>query len=151
MELFDLIAAKTVLLNQTINNWEEEILLAGELLEKSGYIKHQYSLDMVQMVKELGPYIVVMPHVAFAHARPKGNVSRSSIAVITTENGVLFGNEDNDPVNILFAIAARTDEEHLQAFKLLASYLSDNSNVEIIKKAKTFEDIKMIKEDLKYE
>lgn len=151
MELFELITEKNVSLNQIIATWEDEILLAGRLLEEQGFIQKQYTLDMIQMVKDLGPYIVIMPNVAFAHARPKGNVKRNSIAIVTTKTGVSFGNHDNDPVYVLFAIAAKTDEEHLKIFQILASYLSDKENVEIIRNAKTFNDLKLIKEDLQYE
>ena len=82
-----------------------------------------------------------MPGVALAHARPEGNVARNSIAVVTCPAGVNFGNRSNDPVYAVFAIAARTDEEHLVLFRALAKFISEEANVERLKGAATFEEI----------
>ena len=96
---------------------------------------------MVNMIKTLGPYIVVMPGVAFAHARPNQNVYQNSIAIITTKEGINFGNPDNDPVRILFAIAAVSDSDHLKLFKLLASYLQQDLSVKNLLEAKRYSDL----------
>lgn len=114
---------------------------AGALLEKAGAIAPAYTQAMVDMVREMGPYIVIMPGVALAHARPEGNVTRNSIAVVTCPAGVNFGNRSNDPVYAVFAIAARTDEEHLVLFRALAKFISEEANVERLKGAATFEEI----------
>ena len=111
------------------------------MLEQADAIAPDYTKAMINMVKELGPYIVIMPGVAFAHARPEGNVKRNSIAVVTYPEGIEFGNESNDPVYEVFAIAARTDEEHLTLFQELAKFIADEENVERLKKASTFEEI----------
>ena len=75
---------KTTAFNQVLDNWENALLLAGKLLEENGDINHQYTLDMIEMVKNEGPYIVVTPGIALAHARPNGNVNRNSIAIVTS-------------------------------------------------------------------
>ena len=41
----------------------------------------------------------------------------------------------------VFAIAARTDEEHLVLFRALAKFISEEANVERLKGAATFEEI----------
>ena len=55
--------------------------------------------------------------------------------------GVNFGSRSNDPVYAVFAIAARTDEEHLVLFRALAKFISEEANVERLKGAATFEEI----------
>lgn len=123
------------------DDWAQALLEAGRLLEESGDINHQYSLDMVELIKTNGPYIVVMPHVALAHARPKGNVYHNAISIVTLENPVSFGHSLNDPVNVVIAIAAKTDNEHLQLFQCIANYLMDENNVKRIVKANSIEDV----------
>ena len=76
-----------------------------------------------------------------AHARPEGNVKRNSIAVATYPAGIAFGNESNDPVYAVFAIAACTDEDHLVLFRALAKFIAEEENVERLKAAATFEEI----------
>lgn len=141
MDLRDYIAPETTALGQRANGWEEAVKQAGGLLERAGSINASYTQAMVDMVKKLGPYIVVMPGVALAHARPEGNVSRDSIAVVTYPEGINFGNPSNDPVYAVFAIAARTDQDHLTVFQALAKFIAEEENVARLKKAKCFEDI----------
>ena len=124
-----------------MNNWKEVIQYAGELLEKKGAINHQYTLDMIQLVEKNGPYIVVMPHVALAHARPQGNVKRNAVSIVTLKNGVNFGHSTNDPVKVLFAIAAVNDSEHLKLFQKVADYLMNEENVNRLMNASCVEDL----------
>ena len=57
---------------------------------------------MINAVEELGPYIVIIPHIAIAHARPSDNVLKNGISLITLKEPVEFGNKDNDPVYYIF-------------------------------------------------
>ena len=143
MELKDFLLPENVELGSCFNTWQECITRAGELLESNGYISEAYIRDMLHMVQSMGPYIVIMPGVALAHARPKGNVNRNGISLVTIKGGVCFGNEENDPVYAVFAVAARTDAEHLILFKSLGKFLSVEENVEILKNAEHFENIKL--------
>ncbi|MDE7015062.1 MAG: PTS sugar transporter subunit IIA [Kineothrix sp.] len=135
------VSAETTALKQCAGSWEEAVRYAGRLLEEAGTIKSAYTNAMVTLVKELGPYIVVMPGVALAHARPAGNVWKNSIAVITLEEGVNFGNESNDPVFVVFAVAACNDDEHLDLFQTVAEFLEKEENVERLMNARTFQEI----------
>ena len=141
MPLRDYVNPDTTALGQQADCWEDAVRQAGALLEKAGTIAPAYTQAMVDMVKELGPYIVIMPGVALAHARPEGNVKRNSIAVATYPAGIAFGNESNDPVYAVFAIAACTDEDHLVLFRALAKFIAEEENVERLKAAATFEEI----------
>jgi mannitol/fructose-specific phosphotransferase system IIA component (Ntr-type) len=54
---------------------------------------------------------------------------------------VNFGNKDNDPVHYLFAIAARTNKEHLMMFKAVAEFISEEKNLQALQEAVCFQDI----------
>lgn len=66
---------------------------------------------------------------------------QNSIGVATFRSGVSFGNESNDPVYAVFAIAARSDEEHLKLFRALAKFIAEEENVERLKQARAFSEI----------
>ena len=127
MPLCDYVSPATTALGRQADCWEDAVRQAGALLEKAATIAPAYTQAMVDMV--------------LAHARPEGNVARNSIAVVTCPAGVNFGNRSNDPVYAVFAIAARTDEEHLVLFRALAKFISEEANVERLKGAATFEEI----------
>jgi len=141
MPLIDYVNVETTALKQKASDWESAVRQAGGLLEKAGTITSDYTDAMVDMVKTLGPYIVVMPGVALAHARPEESVKKNSIAVATFEEGVAFGNESNDPVYVVFAIAACTNDEHLELFQAVAEFMIKEENVKRLMNADTFEEI----------
>lgn len=148
MNLMDYVDEKCTAFDQSFENWEDAVRSAGRLLEDRDYINEKYTQDMVQLVKECGAYMVVMPGIALAHARPNGNVKKNSIAIVTIPEGVCFGHKDNDPVKALFAIAAVNDEEHLGLFQAVANCLMIPQNPEIIEKAGSYEELR---KELKYE
>ncbi len=130
-----------VKLNAHCSDWMESLNEVGKLLEDSGDINHQYTLDMIDLLHKNGPYIVVMPNVALAHARPNGNVYNNAIAILTLDEPVEFGHSINDPVNVVIAVAAKSDKEHLELFKEVANYLMDEHNVKRIKNASSVKEL----------
>lgn len=141
MELKDYMPSENTAFLTDHGTWKECIGAAGALLEANGYIVASYTDAMVSMVETMGPYIVIMPGIALAHARPAGNVKKNGISLVTLKNGVNFGSEDNDPVYAVFAIAARSDAEHLVLFKALGRFLADEEKAEAVKSVKAYEDI----------
>lgn len=129
MTLSDFVKEDYILFDKNFNHWEEAVSLAGELLLDKGCVNHCYIKDMIRLIREHGPYIVVMPGIALAHARPNGNVYKNSISIITVPEGVKFGNENNDPVYLIFAIAATSDFDHLSLFKIVAEYLGNEKRI----------------------
>lgn len=141
MTLKEYVSGSTTSLCQRFDDWQQAVTYAGGLLENAGYIRHSYTENMVELVRRMGPYIVIMPGVALAHARPQGDVDRNSISLVTVPEGVSFGNPDNDPVYTVFAIAARSDEEHLLLFQALAKFIGVEENLTRLRQAKRYEDI----------
>ena len=141
MSIGSYIGAGGIALGQQARTWEEAVRRAGDLLVREGVCEPSYVRDMVDTVRELGPYIVVTPGVALAHARPKGSVLRNGIAVATFPEGVRFGNPDNDPVYVVFAIAAVTDDEHLGLFQEVAAFLGTEGNIALLQGARSAEDL----------
>lgn len=107
----------------TANNFAEAIAAAGELLVEAGHVKPRYVSAMIQVVEELGPYIVVADGIALAHALPGENVMKNSIALAVLEKSVDFGS--GKMVKAVFAMAATDRESHIESLGELASLLAD--------------------------
>ncbi|MDV2431467.1 PTS sugar transporter subunit IIA [Corynebacterium tuberculostearicum] len=122
--LDSLLVPGAVELHGAADNWRQAIRLAGSLLEEAGTITADYTEAMVRSVEETGPYIVVAPGFAFAHARPSEAVKETSLSWVRLDEPVKFGHDSNDPVDLVVAFAARNDSEHLQAMKQLAKLLA---------------------------
>ncbi len=80
---------------------------------------------MVQSVEDHGPYIVVAPGFALAHARSSEAVRQTAISWVRLNNPVPFGSKAHDPVGLVVALAARDSSAHLQTMKELAALLGN--------------------------
>ena len=78
---------------------------------------------MITSVEENGPYVVVAPGFAFAHARPSEAVHRTAMSWVRLARPVEFGHAANDPVTLVVALSAKDQKEHLQAMRTLATLL----------------------------
>ncbi|NMF31163.1 PTS transporter subunit EIIA [Corynebacterium ammoniagenes] len=124
-QLNALLATESIDLHAHAANWRDAISTAGQLLEDSGAITADYTNAMIKSVEDNGPYIVVAPGFAFAHARPSEAVKRTAISWVRLEKPVEFGHDSNDPVNLVVALAAEDDKAHTQSMKDLAKLLGN--------------------------
>lgn len=112
-------------LGEVAGDWRAAVRLAGAALEASGSTTDGYTDQMIATVESLGPYIVIAPGIALAHARPSPAVRRPGLAIITLATPVEFGHRDNDPVRLVIGLAAPDDTGHVAALAALAEFLVD--------------------------
>ncbi|MDH6367486.1 MULTISPECIES: PTS sugar transporter subunit IIA [unclassified Breznakia] len=125
----EIIRMNHILINQKANTWEEAIRLTGHPLVKSHAIDMEYVDNMVTSVKELGPYIVIMPHFALAHAAPGIGVHQSEMSIATFPEGVCF-DCDNDPVKVLICMACIDKTSHIDRLQKIANILMDETIIQ---------------------
>lgn len=123
--LSDLIDPAAIALDGHASDWEEAIRSSGRLLEATGVAEPAYTQAMVDSVHENGPYIVVAPGFAFAHARPSQAVLRTGMSWVRLATPVEFGHKSNDPVTLVVALAATDSSTHQEAMASLAVLLGD--------------------------
>lgn len=124
-------------------DWQEAITLAGSVLEEAGSITHEYTQSMIQAVKELGPYMVIMPGFAIAHAAPSPAVHKEDLALITLAEPVSFGSP-NDPVSLILCVACIDRESHVRALQNVAEVLCGDGVMEKLAQAQTVEEMASI-------
>jgi mannitol/fructose-specific phosphotransferase system IIA component (Ntr-type) len=135
----ELLNTKTVDVGVISKNWEEAVRKCGSLLENGGYASREYTEAMVETIKKHGPYLVVAPGVALAHARPEDGVFKQGLSLIKLKTPINFGHPDNDPVQIIFGLAATHSEIHVATMAELASLLMEGA--EELKNALTKKEI----------
>ncbi|MBE3001929.1 PTS sugar transporter subunit IIA [Nocardiopsis sp. HNM0947] len=121
--LDELISDESIVLDVQAADWQDAIRSAGALLESAGVSTEAYTQAMVDNVTENGPYIVVAPGFAFAHARPSGAVLRTGMSWVRLAEPVAFGHESHDPVDLVVALAAEDSSAHTRAMADLAKIL----------------------------
>lgn len=106
-------------------DWREAVRACGEALVAAGITTPAYTVQMIATVEQLGPYLVIAPGIALAHARPSAAVLRPGLSWVTLAQPVRFGHKDNDPVTLVVGLAAPDDYSHIQALATLAGLLED--------------------------
>ncbi|MET7797847.1 PTS sugar transporter subunit IIA [Streptomyces decoyicus] len=123
--LNDLLPKAAVHLDVRVADWQEAIRAAGGLLVETGATTDGYTAEMIRNVEENGPYLVIAPGFAFAHARPSPAVLRTGMSWVRLEQPVEFGHESNDPVHLVVGLAAEDSGAHTAAMAALAQLLAD--------------------------
>ena len=118
--LTGLLSEDCIALDVDAATWEEAVLAAGGLLERGGIAGPAYTGSMIDNVETNGPYIVVAPGFAFAHARPSLAVHRTGMSWVRLAQPVAFGHKTNDPVDLVVALAATDSSAHATAMAELA-------------------------------
>lgn len=142
--LKDILKENQIGLQLKAKNWEEAVRLGGQLLLEGGCIEERYIEAMVSTVRELGPYIVIAPGIAMPHARPENGVKAIGMSLITLADGVNFGHQTFDPVQIIISICATDHNSHLQALAQLSELLSQQDAIERLLAAKDLQTVTRI-------
>lgn len=119
--------------------WEEALREAGRLLVDAGSITSQYIANMIRAVKELGPYIVLMPKLALGHASPGEAVIHTDLSMITLARPVDFGSASGE-VTVVFCLACTDKTSHLEMLKKLADVLMQEGIVRQLEEASDVEE-----------
>ena len=106
-------------------DWREAVRAAASVLESAGAVTAGYGDRMVELVEQHGPYIVIAPGVALAHARPGDDVLATGWAVVTLAEPVVFGEPHHDPVSVVVGFAATGPDEHVSGVARVANLFND--------------------------
>lgn len=144
VQLSELLPVEAIRLDAPAPDWQGAVRAAGDLLVANGVSTDAYTQEMMRNVEENGPYIVIAPGFAFAHARPSPAVLRTGMSWVRLEVPVNFGHETNDPVRLVVALAATDSAAHTQAMASLARLLSRPQTVQDLDVAPTAESVRQI-------
>ncbi len=111
----------------TAADWREAIRLSGDGLVAGGATTDEYTGQMIAAVEEHGPYIVIAPGIALAHARPSDAVLHGGLSWVSLDAPVEFGHPKNDPVTLVIGLAAVDHTTHIDVLKAMAGVLSNKA------------------------
>ena len=142
--LHEVLKDRHILLQQTSKDWETCIKDAAQPLLNDHYINENYIEAMIAAVNKYGPYIVVGEGVALAHARPEDGVLKLGLSVMTLKEPISFGHETNDPVKLVFCLAATDNFSHLEVMKSIVNIISEQWKIDKISSQYTVDDFKQV-------
>lgn len=135
VSLKEALNAQTVKAKVAATSWEQAVEVAGMVLVQANLVEPRYIDAMKKTLRELGPYSVIAPGIAMPHARPEDGVIQTGFSLVTLVKPVIFGNAENDPVDILLAFSASDKERHITALKEISVFLSNDGLVRKVRTA----------------
>jgi PTS system ascorbate-specific IIA component len=142
--LADAFGEGSILIKDSVDNRRAAIELAGELLVQSGKAKYSYVASMLEAVERFGPYIVIAPGIALAHGKPREDVIETGLSLLVLKQAIEFQHAQNDPVQLVFGLAATDHESHIETMAKLAEVLSDQERVNSLLTSSDFEQIRIL-------
>ena len=136
----ELVTIQRIGSRKKVENWQEAIRRAGELLLENGDIEEKYIDNMIDSVRELGPYIVLTKGFALAHAAPSEVVKRTGISLINLEKPVDFGSS-NDPVSVVMCMACVDKQSHIEHLQKLAMKLMEEGMIDKLGRCETDDEL----------
>ena len=112
-------------------DWEAAIATAISLLEADQRVTSDYLPRVLEANRKHGPYFVIAPGIAIAHASPGADVLATGMALLRLEQPVVSGSA-NDPVHLLFAFCAVDSHSHIELLSRFAEVMSTEGNVNIL-------------------
>lgn len=104
--------------------WDEAIRLASVPLLKTNIITENYINEMIGLVRDYGPYIVIKNRIAIAHAKTEAGANALGTALLINKKNIQF--EDDFNIHYLFVISSSNPKEHLQILKDISMLASDD-------------------------
>ena len=135
---------EAIVIAAEVGDWRAAVHVAGAALVDSGAAREGYGDEMVRMIDEHGPYVVIAPGLVLAHARPGDRVVRDGLAVVTLAEPVPFGHPHNDPVTVVLGLAVESVGGHLESIADLANVFNDASVIPALAAAATPDEIRAL-------
>ena len=122
-----------------VKDWKEAIVKAGEILERNGFIKQDYTKEMINMIEKHGAYIIIEEGMAIPHAPISKNVLKTGISLLIVKEKVLFPNGKG--ANIFLSFATTNKTEHLGILNDLFELITKYNFIEKISKITEYEEL----------
>ena len=139
--LQDLLSEDNVSFHYPAETWKDVIRHGGQLMVDAGFTEPTYTEAMIDVVRDMGPYIVLAPGLAMPHARPEMGAKQVGTALVTLEKPIDFGSPENDPVSVAVFLCAPNKEEHIQLLTDIATLFEDEEFLDAAVNFESIEDV----------
>jgi mannitol/fructose-specific phosphotransferase system IIA component (Ntr-type) len=116
-----------VRLQQEADDWTAAIRASADLLLQDGCITSGYVDAIFESFATNGDYMIVVPEVVLAHARPGSGATETGLSLLTLRTPVPYAPKPDKTITAVFTLAAADDDAHLALMRDLAEVLVDDA------------------------
>jgi ascorbate PTS system EIIA or EIIAB component len=125
----NLISKTAIAISDRAESFELALRASAQLLVAAGHAQEAYVERVLASYQKLGPYFVIAPQIAIAHAFPGEDVLTPGLSLLKLDEGVSSGVEQNDPVQLVFSLCTPDRDQHIELLGDFALLMSDKSIV----------------------
>ncbi|MGU3523616.1 PTS sugar transporter subunit IIA [Enterobacteriaceae bacterium C23F] len=134
----------TIRLLEKVESWPQALEICAQPLLDAQTITPDYITAIIEQHHKLGPYYVLASGLAMPHARPEEGAKGLGLSLLKLQQGIHFGSEEHDPVDVIIMLAAPDKHSHIEMISSLAELFSSDEDMLLLHQAKTLEEIKNI-------
>lgn len=123
MPLASAFGSNSISLHSEATDFETAVSLAVQNLVADQRALPEYLDEVIANLRTLGPYFVIAPGIALAHAKPSAAVLEVGFSLAKFDQPLVSGSS-NDPVSLVFAFCAIDSSSHIELLGEFASRLS---------------------------
>ena len=137
LALTNMITESIIQLQVEANDWEDAIRKAGKPMIEHLYVKPAYIEEIIRIMHQEGPFVVITKHVALPHTKPSSGALRCGLGLTVLKEGITFGSQEHDPIKYIFTLSAVDNESHLTAMSQLLELFNEPSFFTMMDEAET--------------
>ena len=122
-------------------SWRDVVHTCGEILLNENKISELYVTSMIETVEEMGPYMILLPEIAFFHGVAGTNVKEICLSLITLSKPIYFEEFEGQKIKAAFAFGATDKDSHMSLLSSLAVLLQDEEFVSLLRNNGSREEI----------
>lgn len=130
--LSELLNEKTIMTDVLCESWQDAAYKASQILVDQNKIKSTFTKKMIDTIMKYGPYVILVPNVAFFHGPPSDDVNEICLSLITLKKPVYFKEFDNQPIKCAFAFGAVDSDSHMKLLQQIVILFQDEAFLELI-------------------
>ena len=125
-------------------DWKEALRETASILEKNNCIDNNYVEKIIEDSVKLNFYYCLGENIAMPHTSPEFGAIKTSIAIVTSKDGIYFGNHEFNPIKVIFMISVIKDDDHIDFIMKIAEILQDREFIDNISNCKNDDELKNI-------
>ncbi|MFR3294593.1 MAG: PTS sugar transporter subunit IIA [[Clostridium] innocuum] len=131
----------TIRLKIHADDRQDAIRKAAACLIEQKKIKTGYVDKMLDALHTFGPYMVLIPGIALAHAQPCDDVLKECMSMATLDIPVAFGHESNDPVHTIFVLASCEKDRHMEELMDISKLLMKEDFIQLLESSTCMDEL----------
>lgn len=124
----DLISRDDIQIYDKCKSWEEAIHIASSPLLNSGKLEQRYVLTMIDAVRTLGTYMVLLPETAFVHAGTDSGIHEDCCSLLVLKQPIILGDGKGKLVRNIIVLGVK-NREKLTLLDLVSIFQEEKNRV----------------------